>query len=231
MEPRSSPSCTSPKRLGHLPGRSVFFISALPLAAGSSEAAGAASAVALINSSAGRQALLQQFSGEQANGLAGGGDVLLRANRRHPDVGYISQDPICWACVLAPVLPPPQPSAAPARPMPAKPKPLASSAKKAFFLQVLAASKPVLAPPPPGQASPLVSLATLEMVQAPAPVMTLMVIEAPFLESITMESPPVQQAPAPFPILGGAMVFTVQRRLRQRIRAVRGGCHQGGDEP
>lgn len=189
--------------------------------AGFGQPASAASLNDLLTSIKGRSALLQSFSGGGGGSLSHQDDTRFRANRRHPDVGYISLDSICLSCVIAqssaPVLAPaPVISSPPAPPVVVDPSP-----------------PPLLAPPPPipeslpepsGLESPPVSIVQvipLEERQAPASLMTLMQIEVPIPTPSQETPPPISQAPAPLSILGVTTALGMSRALRNKIRAVR----------
>jgi hypothetical protein len=152
-----------------------------------------------------------------------------RANRRHPDVGFISSDPICLSCVMTvlapPVLPPPPPRQAPPPPVPEPtisspplfPSPAPEPQPVAEPLTVLESQLPAVLPP--GQdnivnpLSPQQFPAVLEL----SPV-TIAPMDLPSDSEILLAQAPVQ-TPGPLPILGLGAAFGVSRRLRGRLKA------------
>jgi hypothetical protein len=178
-----------------------------------------------------RVALLSIFD-QLGMGVDHGNDsTRSRANRRHPDVGFISSDPICLSCVMTvlapPVLPPrqtpPPPAPQPkisspllpsAAPKPVPPKPAAS--KPVTILEsrlpaVLTPAQTKIGNPVPPQRTPLlVELSPLTI--APQSVPSVSVAE------ILPAQAPIQ-TPGPLPILGLGAAFGFSRHLRGRLKA------------
>ena len=193
---------------------------------------GVAQGVPSIQSRETRVALLAMFD-QLGTGLASSDEsTRSRANRRHPDVGFLSSDPICLSCVMTvldpPVLPPPQPR---------QPSPI---------LQPANSSRPLLPAPKPAAAKPAapkptITTSRLPGVLTPAQVKIRNPLEpqpTPDLieltpQSIPLEPVPLQevpdiltaeapiQTPGPMPILGLGAAIGVSRRLRKRIKAAR----------
>ena len=203
---------------------------------------GVAQGVPSIQSRETRVALLAMFD-QLGTGLASSDEsTRSRANRRHPDVGFLSSDPICLSCVMTvldpPVLPPPQPRqpspilqpANSSRPLLPAPKPAAAKP---------AAPKPAVAKP--AAPKPTIKTSPLPGVLTPAQVKIRIPLEpqpTPDLieltpQSIPLEPVPLQevpdiltaeapiQTPGPMPILGLGAAIGVSRRLRKRIKAAR----------
>lgn len=195
--------------------------------AGFGQPATAASLNDLLTSNTGRSALLERFSGGGGGSLSRQDETRFRANRRHPDVGYIALDSICLSCVI-PQIPAPDLPPAPVL----VPAPVLSSPPAAPVV-VDPSPPPPLAPPPPIPESlpepsalesapiAIVHVIPLEERQASTPLMTLMQIEAPIPTPSQETPPPISQAPAPLSILGVTTALGMSRALRNRIRAVR----------
>lgn len=173
-----------------------------------------------------RLALLSLFDQSGASVDFGDDPTRSRANRRHPDVGFTSRDPICLSCVMTvlapPVLPPPQPTISslpllpPPAPTPVPPLPVAPNPPA-----ILQSGLPAVLP-----SAEIPIWNPLETPTAPS------LIELPpigfAMEAIPDASVPVisssqvpLQTPGPLPILGPGMAFALTRRLRGRIKAGR----------
>lgn len=205
------PRCTRRQSSCHPPLMPIAIAAMVVGMAGFVEPVSALSASDLLGSSSGRASLLEHFSGGGSGATAGGEQTRFRPNRRHPDVGFTSLDPICVACVL-------DQAASSADQVPATPKP--SSAQQP-------SASDAWTPPPPApaalpQESTPVPLVTLEVVQPPVPRMTLLAIESPLPFPLDEAPPPIRQAPAALPILGAGGTMALSRKLRNRIRAARG---------
>jgi hypothetical protein len=188
MKLTSQPSCHRLQRLCHPPCRVCAIALGLFLS-GLMGSASTAPAMSLINTSAGRALLLQQFSGQGDGGQARGGDVRFRPNRRGPDVGFISLDPICYSCLLSS---PPDPSGSPAAaeisssPPAPEPSPVRSSPAPASL------PEPTMQVPSPSE-----SLLLLETVVEPAPQIKQAPIETPPSVSMQTKSSTPRQTHAP----------------------------------
>jgi hypothetical protein len=214
MYPNRVPSHQSNLRT-RLPFLRVYAVAAALLLSGFLEATSTAAAKSLVSTSAGRALLLQQFSGQGNGGQARGGDTRFRANRRGPDVGFISLDPICYSCLLPSL---PSPSYTPVPPEISSPQPSAPPSPQPSPV----VSSPVSAPlpePTMEAPAPLVSSLPLKAVIEPAP----QIQEAPMksLTSASLQPNPstTSQTPGPLPILGVGATFAFSRKLRGRIRA------------
>ena len=184
-----------------------------------------------------RLALLSLF--DQSGASVGFGDdpTRSRANRRHPDVGFTSRDPICLSCVMTVLAPPAlSPPAPPQAPPPPPPQPTISS------LPLLPPPAPTPVPPLPVAPNPPAILQSgLPAVHPSAEIPISNPLETPLAPSL-IELPPVGfameaipdasvpvisssqvplQTPGPLPILGAGMAFALTRRLRGRIKAGR----------
>lgn len=219
MKLTSRPTCNRLQRLCHPPYR----VCAIALALFLSDLMGSAStasAKSLINTSVGRALLLQQFSGQGDGGQARGGDVRFRANRRGPDVGFISLDPICYSCLLSPPpdpSSPPEPSGSPVAaevsspPSAPEPSPVVSSP-----------APPSLPEPTMVVPSPSENVLLLETVIEAASQVRQAPIVTPPSASIQTKSPSLRQTPAPLSLLGVGATLAFSRKLRGRIRGACG---------
>lgn len=202
----------------------AYAVAAALLLLGCVESTSTASAKSLISTSAGRALLLRQFSGQGDGGQAKGGDVRFRANRRGPDVGFISLDPICYSCLLPSL---PDPSGSPAAPVISSPPPSPEPSP------VVSAPAPAPSPVPTPEAPaplpqpmptvvvtiPLLNPPPSQAVIKPAPQIQQTPIKTPPSTSLQPSSPIVLQTPGPLPILGVAASFAFSRKLKGRIRA------------
>lgn len=173
-----------------------------------------------LASSATRDSLLALFQGTSDGHVQQGQPTRSRANRRGPDVGYVSRDRICLECLLG--------TSSPSVPQATSPK----SSPKPPVASTPTPSPPAPSPPPPPE--PQVSVQN-ESSQPPATVLHA-VIDAPQppetaemgleLQAEPQEATPFRapmeaasQAPGPLPILGGGVAFGFSRHLRRRIKA------------
>jgi len=199
---------------------------------------GLAQGVPSIQSRETRVALLAMF--DQLGAGLGPGDpsTRSRANRRHPDVGYLSSDPICLSCVMTVLNPPALPPPPPRQPLkvstpllqaqkPIAPKPVASKpvAKK------LVASKPVppklsivtsplpdvLTPPQHKIENPLEPWPTPDLVELFPISMPPEPLPPEGGQDLVASQAPVQ-TPGPLPVLGLGGAIAISRRLRKRIK-------------
>ena len=178
-----------------------------------------------------RVALLSIFDQLGVGVDQGNDSTRSRANRRHPDVGFISSDPICLSCVmtvLAPPVLPPRQSPPPPVPQPKISSPLLPSAAPKPVPPKPAASKPVTIlesrlpavltpgqtkignPLPPQRTPLLVELSPITIAPQSAP--------SGSVSEILPAQAPIQ-TPGPLPILGLGAAFGVSRRLRGRLKA------------
>jgi len=136
-----------------------------------------------------------------------------RANRRHPDVGFISSDPICLSCVMTAIAPPVFPPTAPRQePPPPFPQPTIFSP-----LTILESRVTALVPVDPEIGNPLVPQPTPVLIELSSIAITPESLYSESASEISSAQAPIQ-TPGPLPILGlGA--FGVSRRLRGRIKA------------
>lgn len=180
-----------------------------------------------------RVALLAMF--DQLGVGLGPGDpsTRSRANRRHPDVGFLSSDPICLSCVMTvlgpPALPPPPPRqplkvSAPLlpAPKPVAPKPVASkpAAPKPVAPRpsIITSRLPdVLMPPQLKFENPLEPRPTPDLVELFPLTMPPELLPPQGGQDLVAAQAPVQ-TPGPLPVLGLGGAIAISRRLRKRIK-------------
>jgi hypothetical protein len=235
MVSHDSACCNRQQRACH-PPVGPFAMAVAIFLAGLMGASGAASAKSLIKSESGRASLLNMFSGQDGSIPSLEEDVRFRANRRHPDVGYISLDPICLSCLFTPPPAPPQDSPAPSISLPPPPAPPQDSPAPSISLpppETFSPSpapapspSPVVSAPTPSpevapavaEAVPNVNSVSFERVQDPPSVEALLESEVPLSVSMEMVSSPLRQAPAPLSLLGVGSAYGFSRKVRNRIR-------------
>lgn len=194
---------------------------------------GLAQAAPSIQSRETRVALLAMF--DQLGAGLGPGDpsTRSRANRRHPDVGFLSSDPICLSCVMTvldpPALPPPPPrlplkvstplltAPKPITPKPVPSKPVASKPAAPKPSIITSRLPDVLMPPQPKIENPLEPRPTPDLVE----LFPLSMPPEPLLpqggQELVASQAPVQ-TPGPLPVLGLGGAIAMSRRLRKRVK-------------
>lgn len=192
---------------------------------------GFAQGTSSIQSRETRAALLAMFD-QLGVGLAPSDEATRsRANRRHPDVGFLSSDPICLSCVMTvlapPVSPPPSPTKAvkPATPLLPAPKSVApkSVAPKPAALKpsIITSRLPdVLMPPQSKIENPLEPQPNPELVALVPLSIPPELIPPQGPQNFVAAQAPVQ-TPGPLPVLGLAGAIAISRRLRKRIQSSR----------
>lgn len=187
----------------HPPLRPIWLSAVCGLVVSGAVPAMAAGRDGSLRSSDSRAALLSLFDDAGSSVDNGSQPTRSRANRRHPDVGYISRDTICLSCVdsafrtLSP-----------------------SSGSSALSVQtpeslVSFTNQPAPEPPSPST-SPLPLQGPIAFgVPKEQPQAALSVSE-PISKVVS-----VRQTPGPLPILGAGAALGISRQLRRRIRAAR----------
>lgn len=156
-----------------------------------------------LRSSDSRAALLSLFRGVGSGVDHGSQPTRSRANRRHPDVGYLSRDPICLSCVGG-----------------AFRTPSSSSGSSASSVQTPESVVSFTHQSVPERSGPSTSpLPLQEPIAFGVPVeQPLAALSAPEPLSTVVS---VRQTPGPLPILGAGAAWGISRQLRRRIRAAR----------
>jgi hypothetical protein len=199
-----SPASFTRRLLGcHPPLRPIWLSAVWVLVVAGAVPAMAAGRNGSLRSSDSRAALLSLFRGAGSSVDHGSQPTRSRANRRHPDVGYLSRDSICLSCVSG-----------------AFQTPSPSSGSSASSVQAPESLVSLTHQPAPERPGPSTSpLPLQEPIAFGLPVeQPLAALSAP--ESIsTVVS--VRQTPGPLPILGAGAAFGISRQLRRRITAAR----------
>lgn len=158
-----------------------------------------------LRSSGSRAALLSLFQGVGSGVDHGSQPTRSRANRRHPDVGYLSRDSICLSCVGGAF----QASSS-------------SSGSSASSVQTPESVVSFTHQPTPERSAPSPSPSPLPLQE---PLAFGVPVEQPL--AVVSASEPlstvvsVRQTPGPLPILGAGAALGFSRKLRRRIRAAR----------
>jgi hypothetical protein len=158
-----------------------------------------------LRSSDSRAALLSLFDDAGSSVDHGSQPTRSRANRRHPDVGYLSRDSICLSCVES-----------------AFRTPSPSSGSSASSVQTSESLVSFTQQPAPERSGPSTSTSPLPLQEPIAfgvPMeQPLAALSAPELISTVVS---VRQTPGPLSILGAGAALGISRQLRRRIRAAR----------
>lgn len=187
----------------HPPLRPIWLSAVSVLVVAGAVPAMAAGSNVSLRSSDSRAALLSLFQGVGSGVDHGSQPTRSRANRRHPDVGYLSRDPICLSCVGGAF----QASSS-------------SSGSSASSVQTPESVVSFTHQPAPERSAPSPSpLPLQEPLAFGVPVgQPLAVVSAsePLSKVVS-----VRQTPGPLPILGAGAALGFSRKLRRRIRASR----------
>lgn len=152
-----------------------------------------------------REALLSLFD-QLGMGIDPADDTRSRANRRHPDVGFLSSDPICLSCVMTVLDPPALSPTAPRQPLsPPVAKPTSSPPLK----PALQPATQALLPKPPTILQSRIELPPIPFEPESLPGDPVIAPQAPI------------QTPGPLSILGFGTAFGFSRRLRRRLKPAR----------
>lgn len=162
-----------------------------------------------LRSSDSRAALLSLFDDAGSSVDHGSQPTRSRANRRHPDVGYLSWDSICLSCVDS-----------------AFRTPSPSSGSSASSVQTSESLVSFTQQPAPERPGPSTSTSTST---SPLPLQEPIAFGVPMEQPLAALSAPepistvvsVRQTPGPLSILGAGAALGISRQLRRRIRAAR----------